>query len=122
MYGRPYRAPVPIQPPANRPVFLTGLRPRPGAATIPLGEASPHLLAVEGRVGRGRITMLTINPNDPSLTSWPGLDTLIRRVILRRPEEETRRDTADPTAPFQPPTRQPLEGPDSELVSHHQPG
>ena len=69
------------------PVFLPGLRPRPGAATIPLGEGSPHLLAVEGRVGRGRITMLTINPTDPSLASWPGLDTLIRRVVLRRPEE-----------------------------------
>jgi hypothetical protein len=112
MYGRPYRAPVPIRPPANRPVFLAGLQPLPGAATIPLGEASPHLLAVEGRVGRGRITMLTINPNDPSLASWPGLDTLIRRVVLRRPEEETRPSGGVNGIPFQPPTRQPLEGPD----------
>jgi hypothetical protein len=111
MYGHPYRAPVPIRPPTNRPVFLTGLQPRPGAATIPLGEASPHLLAVEGRVGRGRITMLTINPNDPSLTAWPGLDTLIRRVILRRPEEETRATGGSDGFPYQP-TRQPLEGPD----------
>jgi hypothetical protein len=85
--GRPYRRPVPIQPPKNRPVFVTGLRPRLGASTISLGEGSPHLLAVEGRVGRGRITMLTINPTEPSLVSWPGLDTLIRRVVLRRPEE-----------------------------------
>jgi hypothetical protein len=85
--GRPYFKPVPIQPPKGRSVFLTGLKPHPGASTIPLGEWSPHVLAVEGRVGRGRITMLAINPNDPSLASWPGLDTLIRRVVLRRPEE-----------------------------------
>jgi hypothetical protein len=31
--------------------------------------------------------MLTINPNDESLLAWPGLDTLVRRVVLRRPEE-----------------------------------
>ena len=31
--------------------------------------------------------MLTINPNEEALVAWPGLDTLIRRVILRRPEE-----------------------------------
>jgi hypothetical protein len=112
MYGRPYRAPVPIRPPANRPLFLAGLQPRPGAATIPLGEASPHLLAVESRVGRGRITMLTINPNDPTLTAWPGLDTLIRRVVLRRPEEETRPTGGSDGMPYQPPMRQSLEGPD----------
>ena len=112
MYGRPYRAPVPIRPPANRPVFLAGLRPRPGAATIPLGEASPHLLAVEGRVGRGRITMLAINPTDPSLASWPGLDTLVRRVILRRPEEADVGPRRNRRYAFPPPARQPLEGPD----------
>jgi hypothetical protein len=78
---------VPIRPAPKRPVYLSVLRAKPGASTIPLGEASPHLLAVERRVGRGRITMLTINPNDPALLSWPGLDTLVRRVILRRPEE-----------------------------------
>jgi hypothetical protein len=111
-FGRPYRAPVPIRPPANRPVFLAGLRPRPGAATIPLGEASPHLLAVEGRVGRGRITMLTINPNDPSLASWPGLDTLVRRVVLRRPEESISSAGGSDGFSFQPPTRRFLEGPD----------
>ena len=38
------------------------LRAGAGASTIPLGEASPHLLAVERRVGRGRITMLTHQP------------------------------------------------------------
>lgn len=111
MYGRAYRAPVPIRPPSNRPVYVAGLQPRPGSATIPLGDASPHLLAVENRVGRGRITMLTINPNDPSLLAWPGLDTMIRRVILRRPEEEIR-SPGGPDGLYVPPTRQPLEGPD----------
>ena len=110
--GRPYRKAVPIQPPRTRPVFVTGLRARPGAATISLGEGSPHLLAVEGRVGRGRITMLTINPTDPSLVSWPGLDTLIRRVVLRRPEEVAGAPPSnDPAAAFSP-ARTMLEGPD----------
>jgi len=111
--GRPYRKPVPIQPPKTRPVFVAGLRARPGAATIPLGEGSPHLLAVEGRVGRGRITMLTINPTDPALVSWPGIDTLIRRVILRRPEEGgvSLQASYDPGAIFSP-SRAMLEGPD----------
>lgn len=110
--GRPYRKPVPIQPPKTRPVFVTGLRARPGAATISLGEGSPHLLAVEGRVGRGRITMLTINPTDPSLASWPGIDTLIRRVVLRRPEEGgvVPPSTEYPVA--SPASRALLEGPD----------
>ncbi len=86
-YAYQYRAAVPITPAPKRPVYVTVLKPKAGAATIPLGEASPHLLAVEHRVGRGRITMLTINPNEEALVSWPGLDTLVRRVILRRPEE-----------------------------------
>jgi len=108
--GGPYKRWVPIQPPKGRPIFVTGLRPHPGASTVPLGAGSPHLLAVEARVGRGRITMLTINPTDPSLVSWPGLDTLIRRVVLRRPEE------AASAAAFRaigmgPPAAQ-LEGPD----------
>ena len=74
-------------PGAQTPAYLSVLKARPGASTIPLGEASPHLLAVEHRVGRGRITMLTINPNEEALLAWPGLDTLVRRVVLRRPEE-----------------------------------
>ncbi len=53
--------------------------------------------------------MLTINPTDPSLVAWPGLDTLIRRVVLRRPEEASAAPNAfgvvSPGAP-------PLEGPD----------
>jgi hypothetical protein len=82
-----YQAPVPIRPAPTRPLYVAVLKPRPGASTIPLGEASPHHLAIEQRVGRGRITMLTINPNEESLLAWPGLDTLVRRVVLRRPEE-----------------------------------
>ena len=79
-YAYQYQAPVPIRPAPKRPLYLSVLKARPGASTIPLGEASPHLLAVEHRVGRGRITMLTINPNDEALLAWPGLDTLVRRV------------------------------------------
>jgi hypothetical protein len=86
-YASQYQAPVPIRPAPKRPVYLSVLRPRPGSSTIPLGDASPHLLAVERRVGSGRITMLTLNPNDEALLAWPGLDTLVRRVVLRRPEE-----------------------------------
>jgi hypothetical protein len=82
-----YQAPVPIRPTPKRPLYLSVLKGRPGASTIPLGEASPHLLAVERRVGRGRITMLTLNPNEEALLAWPGLDTFVRRVVLRRPEE-----------------------------------
>ena len=85
--ARVYRAAVPIRPGPKRPVYLTVLKAKEGAQTIPLGEASPHVLAVESRVGRGRITMLALNPNEEALLAWPGLDTLIRRVVLRRPEE-----------------------------------
>ncbi len=86
-FAHRYEAPAPIRPAANRPLYLSVLKPRAGTSTIPLGEASPHLLAVERRVGRGRITMLTLNPNEEAMLAWPGLDTLVRRVILRRPEE-----------------------------------
>ncbi len=85
--GRIYQPPAPILPASNKPVYLAVLRPTEGASTIPLGEASPHALAVERRVGRGRITMLTINPTEPVLAHWPGVDTMVRRVVLRRPEE-----------------------------------
>ncbi len=88
--GRAYQAPVPIRPPSNKPLYLSVLKPAAGSSTIPMGEASPHLLAVERRVGRGRITMLTINPVEPVLAKWPGLDTMVRRVVLRRPEESVR--------------------------------
>ena len=82
-----YNDPDPIRPAADRPLYVAGLEPREGAATIPLGVGSPDLLAVESRVGRGRITMLTVNPSDPALAVWEGLDTLVRRVVFRRAEE-----------------------------------
>lgn len=85
--GRIYQRPVPMRPAPTKPTYLAVLRPAEGASTIPLGEGSPHLLAVERRVGRGRITMLTINPTEPVFATWPGIDTLVRRVVLRRPEE-----------------------------------
>jgi hypothetical protein len=68
-------------------IFLSGLTPVPGATPIPLGDKSGHLLGVEKRAGRGRILMLAIKPTDGRLRKWPGIDTLVRRVILRRPEE-----------------------------------
>jgi hypothetical protein len=91
-FSRRYRAAEPIRPAANRPVYVTGLSPRPGATVIPLDNSSDRMLGVERRVGRGRILMLTVNPTDAALAAWPGLDTFIRRVILRRPEERVVRN------------------------------
>jgi hypothetical protein len=93
--GRRYRAPEPIHPAANRPVYLAGLTPRPGSTLIPLDDSSGRLLGVERRVGRGRVLMLTVNPTDGALAAWPGLDTLVRRVVLRRPEERMVRSYRD---------------------------
>jgi hypothetical protein len=84
----PYYDPAtPVLPLANTPLFVTGLRPRPGATTIPFGSDKETHLAVEWRVGRGRVTILATNPSDPALSRWRGLDTLVRRVVMRRPEE-----------------------------------
>lgn len=107
-----YKAPEPIRPASNRPLFCAGLRPRAGASVIPLGESSPHVLGVENRVGRGRILMLTINPTDPALSSWGGIDTLVRRVILRRPEDRLGSLGGWTGAEFRPPGFQALSGPD----------
>lgn len=85
--GERYRKPVPINPPPNRPVFLAGLKPKDGAFGIPLGESGTRLLGVEWRVGRGRVLMLGFSPTDPAMATWPGIDTFVRRVVLRRPEE-----------------------------------
>jgi hypothetical protein len=86
-FGSRYRTAEPIRPEANRPLYLAGLRPREGSTVIPLDSSSGRLLGVERRVGRGRVLMLAVNPTDAALASWPGLDTFIRRVMLRRPEE-----------------------------------
>ncbi len=74
---RGYRRPIAINPRPNQPVYLTGLKPRPGAVGIGLGESSERLLGVEWRVGRGRVLMLAISPNDPAMVVWPGLDSLV---------------------------------------------
>jgi hypothetical protein len=110
LFDRRYRAPEPIRPASDRPVFLAGLEPRPGASRIPLGESSDHTLGVEWRVGRGRVLMLALNPTDPALAAWPGLDTLVRRVILRRPEDYHIR------TPSRSPVFVPLSGPDLTWV------
>ena len=113
--------PVPIRPGPKRPVYLTVLKAKEGASTIPLGEASPHVLAVESRVGRGRITMLALNPNEEALLAWPGLDTLIRRVILRRPEETLGEWTGPEGAIPNSPARAGCSARNSALVPDHQP-
>lgn len=82
-----YQSPVLIQPKPGRRVYLAALQPKPGAVGIPLGESSDRLVGVEWRVGRGRVLMLAISLTDPAIASWPGLDTFIRRVVLRRPED-----------------------------------
>ena len=81
--------PVPIRPESNRPVYLAGLRPRQGvgAVALPIAKNDDRLLGVERRVGRGRVTMLSVNLTDPALVGWPGFDSLVRRVVLRRPRE-----------------------------------
>src|SRR5262249_30903542 len=99
-------------PPGTKPGYIAGLRRAEGASTIPLGEASPHLLAVERRVGRGRITMLTINPTEPVLGLWPGVDTLVRRVVLRRPEEAVAGPAGFNSAGYQGPRRGVLAAPE----------
>ncbi len=117
---RIYRAPVPIRPAPKRPIYLAVLKAKEGASTIPLGEASPHVLAVERRVGRGRITMLAANPNEESILAWPGIDTLIRRVVLRRPEE-TLGEWSGPEGTIPNSPAQPAAQPGTLVVSDHQP-
>jgi hypothetical protein len=85
--GSRYLRPVSINPAPARPVYLAGLKPKAGASAIPLGDSGERLIGAEWRVGRGRVTMLALNPTDPALASWPGLDTFVRRVVLRRREE-----------------------------------
>ena len=85
--GRRYRPPVSIRTDLNKPIFVSGLRPKPGAVAIPLGGPDDPPLAVEWRVGRGRVTMLAVDMTNPDLAKWDGYDTLLRRVVLRRPEE-----------------------------------
>lgn len=87
MFATGYEPSDSIAPALNRAVYFVGLRPREGSSEIPVGGASKRVVAVERRVGRGRITMLALDPSDPAIVAWKGLDTFVRRVVLRRPEE-----------------------------------
>ncbi len=82
----PYFNPPSIRSNPDQPVELALLEPKPGTQVIRI-QGTERILAVERRVGRGRITMLALDPGDPTLESWEGLDTLVRRVVLRRVEE-----------------------------------
>jgi hypothetical protein len=86
-YGRRYRNPVPLVIPKSKPLYFAKLKAKPGAREIGLGDPGLPPLGVEWRVGRGRILMLSVAINDPVLVAWPGYSTLLRRVVLRRPEE-----------------------------------
>ena len=118
--ARRYLPPAPIVPRADRPVFLAGLKPREGdgVRAIPLGESATRLLAVERRVGRGRVTMLAFNPTDPAIATWPGFDTFLRRVILRRPEERAESRLTWDSTRYAPPRFGPLPGPDLTWVRY----
>ncbi len=85
-----YKPAEPILPDLKRPVYFAGLVPRKGVQTRVLraGDSQGPIVAVERRIGRGRIIMLSMNLNDPALAAWTGLDTFVRRVVFRRQEEE----------------------------------
>ncbi len=111
--GRVYQPTVPITTADQRPVYFATLKPAPGSVSLPLAKNSKMLLAVERRVGRGRVTMLSFNPHEPALASWRGLDTLVRRIVLRRPEEAVIGDGGfENMTTFQPPRRGRLPGAD----------
>jgi hypothetical protein len=87
-YQNPTDKPSRILPAPGKGIFLTGLKPADAAAVpLYLSKDSGHILAVERRVGRGRIMILGFKPTDPVLLAWPGLDTLVRRIVFRRPLE-----------------------------------
>jgi hypothetical protein len=106
---RRYDDPVPINPAPKRPVYFVALRKREGvgAVELPMGDRADRLLGVERRVGRGRITMLSFSPTDPAFIAWPGLDTLVSRLLLRRPEEVNRFTTPDTPVVNNPPNAGP---------------
>lgn len=86
----PYGPVVRIRPLKNRQIYMSILKAREGAVSLPFGETANdpgRPLGVERRVGRGRVLMLSIRPTDPAIVGWKGFDTFLRRVILRRPEE-----------------------------------
>ncbi len=115
--GRRYKAPAPIPTTPKKPMFISGLTPRPGSTVIPLGGPNDPPLGVEWKVGRGRVLMLAVSLSDPDLLGWPGFDTMVRRVVLRRPEEKQVGQLAmDPSGTIVPPRFEPLKGPDLTTV------
>ena len=82
-----YRPAELIRVAPDKPIFAAGLQAKSGATVIPVGDPGNTALGVEWRVGRGRVLMLAIDPAEPALVAWPGMDSLVRRVILRRVEE-----------------------------------
>jgi len=116
-YGRRYRAPSPIPGSEKKPLFFAGLTPRPGATVIPMGGEGNPPLGVEWRVGRGRVLMLAVSLTDPDLMAWPGYDTMVRRVVLRRPEERRLNELSqDQSGTIIPPHYEPLNGNDLTAV------
>ena len=81
-----YKPPEPIKVPRGRSLFLAGLDPVVDDAEW-ISDADGQRFAIERRVGRGRITVLAFDPSDAILQNWKGYDTLVRRMILRRPED-----------------------------------
>jgi len=119
-FGRRYRPPAPILATAKKPLFVADLKPRPGATAIPLGGPGDPPLGVEWKVGRGRVLMLAVGLTDPDLAGWPGFDSLVRRVVLRRPEDRMV-EKIRPNAVgggFLPPRYESLTGPDLTSVRY----
>ncbi len=113
--GKRYKPPAPIFIPRDKPIYVTALTPKAGARVIGFEKPGLPPLAVEWRVGRGRITMLSVALTDPQLIAWPGYETLVRRVVLRRPEEnlgEPLRYNGNGLGGYLPPRYDALSGPD----------
>jgi hypothetical protein len=87
----------PIDLAPDRPFFLAGLAPLHEDVEW-ITDDEGRRFGVERRVGRGRILSLAFDPKDAALLRWKGYDTLVRRVIFRRPED--RWNPADPNALF----------------------
>ncbi len=119
LMGRRYRPPAAIATAAKKPIYFAALRPKAGAVAIPLGGAEDPPLAVEWKVGRGRVVMLAFSLTDPDLVGWPGFDTLVRRVVLRRPEErQAEKVRVGAAGGFLPPVYEKLNGLDLTTVRY----
>ena len=84
--GSRYLPPEPIDLPVGRSLLLTGLTELKDDCEW-ITDTEGHRFGLERRVGRGRILMLTFNPNEGAFQNWRGNDTFVRRVLLRRPED-----------------------------------